>query len=309
VTVTFAAVLDPQLQPIVDAINAAPAGLADPPLDEARAAYEALSTLAGPGPALDHVDDRVVVGRAGDIPVRLYRNDGASGVLVWFHGGGHTIGSIDSHDQPCRQLALESGAAVLSVGYRLAPEHPFPAAVEDAWDTVEWVDAHRADVGGASDAGIVVGGDSAGGNLSAVIALMARDAGIDLAGQLLVYPGIGSDDGSSSLNENAEGYVLSLERIRWFAAQYGADPTDWRANPSLASTHGGVAPAWVMTAQFDPLRDQGAAYARQLDTAGVQVEYVNYDDEFHTFFQLGPLSTRAAAAVSEAAAWVAARLA
>jgi acetyl esterase len=299
--------LDPQLQPIVDAINAAPAE-ADPTVDDARLAYEALSTIAGPGPDLDRVEDVTIPGPAGDVPARSYRNDGARGVLLYFHGGGHTIGSIDSHDQPCRQLAAESSATVVSVGYRLAPEHPFPAAVDDAWAAVEWADAHRGDLGGSDDAGIVVGGDSAGGNLAAVVALMARDAGVELAGQLLVYPGIGSDDGSSSLTENAEGYVLSLERIRWFAAQYAADPSDWRCDPSLASTHEGVAPAWVMTAQFDPLRDQGAAYAGRLEAAGVPVEYVNYDDEFHTFFQFGPLSTRAAEAVSAAAAWTADRL-
>ena len=301
--------LDPQLQPIVDAINAAPAGPADPPVDEARLGYEALSTLPGPGPALDSVDDRMLPGPAGDVPIRVYANDGAHGVLVFFHGGGHTIGSLDSHDQPCRQLALESRATVISVDYRLAPEHPFPAAVEDAWAAVEWVDAHRGELVGAGDTRIVLGGDSAGGNLAAVTALMARDAGIDIAGQLLVYPGIGADDGSPSLTENAEGYVLSLERIRWFAAQYDPDPTDWRANPSLAARHDGVAPALVITAGYDPLRDQGAGYARQLEAAGVDVVYRDYDDEFHTFFQLGPLSTRAADAVSAAAAWTADRLA
>jgi len=301
--------IDPQLRPIVDAVNSASDPAADPSVDERRAAYLAFSTIAGPGPQLDHIDDRSIPGPAGDIPVRVYRNDGSAGIFVFFHGGGHTIGDLDSHDQPCRQIAVESEATVVSVGYRLAPDAPFPAAVEDAWAAVAWADEIRRDLGGGSDARIVVGGDSAGGNLAAVVALMARDAGVSLAGQALVYPGTAGDDDSASMNDNAVGYVLTRDTIGWFAEQYAPGPSDWRANPSLAARHDRLAPALVITAEYDPLRDQGATYAEQLSASGVDVTSTDYAGAVHTFFQLGPLCEIGARCVSEVAEFVRERLA
>jgi len=294
--------LDPQIQPLVDVINQAAADAPpDPSLDDRRLAYLALAAIAGPGPQLDHVNDSVLPGPAGDVPVRIYRNEGASGTFVYFHGGGFTIGDLDTHDEVCRQLALQSNSTVMAVHYRLAPEAPFPAAVEDAWAALQWADAHRLELGGSPSSKIVVGGDSAGGNLSAVVALMARDSGLDLAAQLLVYPGTKSNDTSPSMIENAEGYVLDRDTVDWFMAQYDADPLDWRASPSGATSHKGVAPALVVTAQYDPLRDQGADYAQLLEAAGVRVTYSNYEGMVHIFFQLGPVVESAARCVTQVA--------
>jgi acetyl esterase len=301
--------IDPELEPIVATVNSASDPAGDPSLEERRTGYLTFSTLGGSGPRLDHVEDRSIAGPGGDIPVRVYRNDGSSGIFVFFHGGGHTIGSLDSHDEPCRQIATRSAATVISIGYRLAPEHPFPAAVEDAWAAVLWADEHRLDLGGVSSAGIVVGGDSAGGNLAAVVALMARDEGIDLVGQALVYPAISFDDDSTSMNDNAEGYVLTRNTINWFTEQYAPDLGDWRANPGLADRHDGVAPALVVTAEYDPLRDQGAAYARQLAAAGVDVTLTDYAGAVHTFFQLGPLCASGARSVAQVGDFVRRRLA
>jgi acetyl esterase len=292
--------LDPQIQPLVDAINlAAVDAPPNPTLDDRRQAYLALSTVAGPGPQLDHVEDGVVPGPDGDIPVRIYRNEGAHGIFVYYHGGGFTIGDLDTHDEVCRQLAKQSNSTVMAVHYRLAPEAPFPAAVEDAWTALQWADSHRSELGGSADSKIVVGGDSAGGNLSAVVALMARDAMLDLAAQLLVYPGTESDDTSPSMSENADGYILDKDTVDWFRAQYDADVSDWRASPARAESHEGLAPALVITAQYDPLRDQGAEYAKTLEAAGVPVTYTNYEGMVHIFFQLGPLADAAARSVAE----------
>lgn len=291
--------LDPQVQPIVDAVNAASAEA--PPIweqtvEQRREAYLALSSLPGPGPDLDRVEDTTIAG----VPVRIYANDGAQGVFMFIHGGGYVIGDLDSHDQPCRQIALESGATVVAVHYRLAPEHPFPAGIEDSWAVLQWLDQNRSQFG-ADDTRIVVGGDSAGGNFSAVMALMARDAGVDLAAQLLVYPAVDQDDQSPSMTENGAGYVLTAETMDWFGAQYQADPADWRASPARATSHEGVAPALIITAEFDPLRDQGTAYARQLEAAGVSVTHTNYEGQVHVFFQLGPIVAAGASAVSQVA--------
>ncbi len=293
--------LDPEIVPIVDAVNAAadarPAG-EEQSVEERRATYRALAAFAGDGPELDEVVDREIPGPAGSIPIRVYRNAGASGVFVFYHGGGYTIGDLDTHDQVCRQLALESASTVVSVDYRLAPEHPFPAGIDDAWAALQWVDANRAELGGSADAGIVVGGDSAGGNFSAVMAIMARDAGLDLAAQLLVYPGVAMVDDHPSMTENAEGYVLTVETIDWFVQCYAPDVDDWRAAPILAEDLRGVAPALVITAEFDPLRDQGAAYAKRLIDAGVATDYRLFEGMVHIFFQLGSIVGAGARAVT-----------
>lgn len=301
--------IDPQLQPLVDAVNAVERPPEPRTLQERRDGYLALSTIAGPGPDLDHVTDRSIDGPAGAIPIRVYRNDGAVGVFVFFHGGGWTIGDLDSHDEPCRRIAADAHCTVVSVDYRLAPEAPFPAAVDDAWAALQWVDANRSDLGGAPESKIVVGGDSAGGNLAAVVSLMARDAGIEVAAQCLVYPGTRAEDDSPSMTENGVGYLLDAETMTWFDEQYAADPDDWRRSPVRAESHTGVAPALVITAEYDPLRDQGAEYARILDEAGVPVTYTNYEGMTHVFFQFGPIVDGGARCVAQVAEFARAALA
>ena len=290
--------LDPQIAPLIDASNAAAAEL--PPiweqsLEDRRVGYQALADVAGPGPQLDRVEDVKIAG----VPCRIYENDGATGILMFIHGGGYVIGDLETHDQPCRQLALESGATVVAIDYRLAPEHPFPAGLEDAWAVFQALDKDRNNFGRGSK--LAVAGDSAGGNFSAVLALMARDAGINLAAQLLVYPAVDVDDASPSMTENAEGYLLTKETMDWFMHHYAPDPLDWRASPLLAESHVGLAPAVIITAEFDPLRDQGMAYADKLKAAGVEVTHTNYDGMVHAFFQLSPLCDAGKAAITQIA--------
>lgn len=287
--------LDPQIQPLVDAVNAAAAdapAIWEQTVEDRREGYRGLSAIAGPGPELDQVTDSTAAG----VPIRIYANEGATGVFLYIHGGGYTIGDIETHDQPCRQLALESGAIVISPDYRLAPEHPFPAGVDDSWAVLQWIVEEY-----GADHKIVVGGDSAGGNLSAVLAIMARDADIKLCAQLLIYPAVDAEDDSPSMTENGTGYILSKDTMDWFSQQYAADAADFRASPIRAESLAGVAPAVVITAEFDPLRDQGAAYAEALTAAGVDTTYTNYDGMVHAFFQLGPIIEAAATAVTQIA--------
>ena len=290
--------VDPQIAGLVDAINAAAAEAPPPEEQDAafrREGYLALAAIPGPGPELDSVTDIEIAG----VPCRRYANDGAVGCFVYIHGGGYCIGDLDTHDQVCRQLAHESESTVISIHYRLAPEHPFPAGLDDAWSVLQAIDADRAAHG--AEAGLVVGGDSAGGNFSAVLALMARDVGIDLDAQLLVYPGVDMNDESPSMQENGEGYVLTQQGMDWFMEQYKADPADWRASPINAESHEGVAPALVITAEYDPLRDQGIGYADKLRAAGVDVTHTNYEGMVHVFFQLGPICDAGARSVTEVA--------
>ncbi|MCL4114371.1 UNVERIFIED_CONTAM: hypothetical protein GTU68_025733 [Idotea baltica] len=218
---------------------------------------------------------------------------------MFIHGGGYVIGDLETHDQPCRQLARESNATVVAVDYRLAPEHPFPAGLDDAWTVFQTLAADRDNFGTGSK--LAVAGDSAGGNFSAVLALMARDAGIELAAQLLIYPAVDVDDASPSMEENGEGYLLTKEVMDWFMLNYQPDPLDWRASPLLAESHEGLAPALIITAEFDPLRDQGNAYAYKLEEAGVPVTYTNYPGMVHAFFQLAPLCDAGKTAITQVA--------
>jgi acetyl esterase len=225
-------------------------------------------------------------------------------VIVYFHGGGWTIGSLETHDNTCRSLANAVGAVVVSVDYRLAPEHKFPAAVDDAWAATQWVAAHAAELGGDARR-IAVAGDSAGGNLAAVVSLLARDAGDPaLAFQLLVYPVTDHEFESASMQENATGYFLELESMRWFFNQYlddEGDGADWRFSPVRASELADLPPAFVLTAEFDPLRDQGEAYARKLEAAGVPVELRRYEGVFHGFFGMRDFMEPAQAAFDDVA--------
>jgi acetyl esterase len=241
-----------------------------------------------------YVEDRAVPGPAGEIPVRAYRpsDEALLPVLVWFHGGGWTIGSLETHDLTCRSLANAVGCIVVSVDYRLAPEHKFPSAADDAFAATQWVEDHAGELGGDPNR-IAVGGDSAGGNLAAVVSLLAREAGgPDLRFELLVYPVTDHEFESPSMHENATGYFLELESMRWFYNQYlrdERDGADWRFSPARADDLSGLPPAFVLTAEFDPLRDQGEAYARRLEAAGVPVEARRYDGVFHGFFGMRDL--------------------
>ena len=222
--------------------------------------------------------------------------------LVYFHGGGWTIGDVDTHDVVCRQLAVGARCVVFSVDYRLGPEHPFPAAVEDC--IAATTEVHRAAEELRIDpARIAVGGDSAGGNLAAVVALQARDAGgPPLAFQLLVYPATDQRLDTASHRRNAQGFLLEREGIEFFRRCYLPDPktySDWRASPLLAASHAGLPPALVITAGYDPLLDEGRAYAERLRAAGVEVAYREYADMVHGFLLFGGVLDTANVAVAE----------
>jgi acetyl esterase len=235
----------------------------------------------------------------GGVPIRAYRPAGVAKTevlpaLVFFHGGGWTIGDLDTHDAFCRSLTNGARCEVFSVEYRLAPEAPFPAAVEDCIAATEFVLAQSSVV--------AVGGDSAGGNLAAVVALTLRQR---IAFQLLIYPATDQSMASESLKRNGEGYLLTRATMERFRANYlpqPADWLDWRASPALAKSHAGLAPAFVLTAGFDPLCDEGRQYAELLARAGVEVEYRNYPDMIHGFILMGGVLDTANAAVEECCA-------
>jgi acetyl esterase len=276
---------------MIAAVDAPPPSEQTP--DEVRAAYAQLSAFAAKADVAA-VEDRAIPGPAGDIPVRVYRPAGAAagtpGVLVFFHGGGWSIGSVDTHDADARSLANGTGAVVVSVEYRLAPEHPFPAGYDDAVAAVRWVADHGADLG-ADGSRLAVGGDSAGGNLAAAVSQALRDSGPPLRFQLLVYPTVDLTLSHPSIEENGEGYFLTKETMEWFRANYlagGADQRDPRVSPlhAPADALAGLPPALVVTAEFDPLRDEGEAYAESLRAAGVEVNLTRYDGVIHGFFSM-----------------------
>jgi acetyl esterase len=281
--------IDPQIQTVLDQMQAIEfPGLSALPVEQARAALAMMG--AGRADGVDEVarvEDLEIPGPAGAIPARVYvpAVDGTPPVVVYYHGGGWVLGGIDSHDGTCRALANASGAAVVSVDYRLAPEHPFPAAVEDAWAALEWVAANAAVLGG-DPSRLAVAGDSAGGNLAAVVAIQARDIGAPaLRGQLLVYPVTDATMSHPSIEENASGYFLTKADMERFFGHYAPErPDDWRLSPLAAADLSGLAPALVLTAEYDPLRDEGEAYARRLDDAGVPVELIRKDGLIHGFF-------------------------
>ena len=227
---------------------------------------------------------------AGGVPARLYRpNDRTDlGLLVFFHGGGWVLCDLDTHDGLCRALAHHSGHAVLSVDYRLAPEHPFPAPLEDCVNATRWAHEHAASLGCRPDR-IAVGGDSAGGNLAAVVAQLGV---VPLVFQLLIYPVTDLTRGHASYEENATGYFLTKNAMGWFIDHYlsgGGSPTDPRVSPIFAADHviAATPPALVITAEFDPLRDEGDAYALKLAEAGVATSHVKYQGMIHAFVSLG----------------------
>ncbi len=293
--------VDAELQAMLELVNA------HPPVHlgtvtEARAGLEMLATLTS-HPEVSSVREIAIPGPAGDLRARVYNHSPGveRPVVVYFHGGGHTIGSLETSDHTCRGIALNADCVVVSVDYRLAPEHKFPAAAEDAYAAAEWVHAHAAEVGGSAG-GVVVAGDSAGGNLAAVASLMARDAGSDaIAHQFLIYPATGHDPEAASARENAERLFLWEKDVVWFGDQYmrsPADAADWRFSPLRAARLAGVAPATVITAEFDPLRDEGDAYAARLAAEGVTVTHLRFPGMIHGFFDLGDFSAGVRTAVA-----------
>ena len=300
--------LDPQARLLLDQM----ASTGTPPLQtlsvpDARAMMESMNVLLGEGEPVAHVADREIPGPAGPVPTRLYRPEagGPLPLLVYFHGGGWVLGGLASHDVVCRSLANAAGCAVLAIDYRLAPEHTFPAAVDDCYAAAAWAVGHAASLG-ADPARVAIGGDSAGGNLTAVVAQLARDrGGPPLRFQLLVYPATDANTDTPSYHENATGYFLELEGMRWFYDHYlpaGTDRTDPRVSPMRTADLRGLPPALVITAEFDPLRDEGDAYAARLREAGVPVTLTRYHGMIHGFFGMGPLLDQGKRAVSEAAA-------
>lgn len=275
--------------------------------EDARRAYQAgADVLEVPKAALAGVEDLHIPARDGHaLPARLYApsTDAGLPVLMYLHGGGFTIGNLATHDILCRELARLAGCMVVSLDYRLAPEHRFPTAHNDAWDALQWL-ARQGQTLGADPARLAVGGDSAGGTLAAASAILARDAGLPLALQLLIYPGCAPHQDTPSHATFARGLVLEEPAISWFFGNYvqsRAEREDWRFAPLLAPDVEGVAPAWVGLAECDPLVDEGIEYADKLRRAGVPVDLDIYRGVTHEFIKMGRAIPEARKAHADAA--------
>jgi len=277
----------------------------------ARASYRDRRAVLQPSPQdVAEVRDLAADGPHGPIPMRLYRplrpvsTATAQPVLVYFHGGGYVIGDLDTHDTLCRELCNASGVTVVAVDYRLGPEHRFPTAFDDCLAATRWVSAHAADLG-VDATRLAVGGDSAGGNLAAAVSLAARDAvdgpGVPIVFQLLIYPGIDMNARHPSHLTNGEGYLLTKDTIAYFYSHYFTDPAqydEWRASPILHENHAGLPRALIVTAGYDPLRDEGLDYARVLAEAGTRVSYVCFERQIHGFITMGKVLDEANTAVT-----------
>jgi len=302
--------LDPQARAMLDAMAAMPRpDFATLRAADYRAALAAMPPFA-PGDPVAAQQDLVLDGAAGPLNARLYRPDDSTSPLplvIYFHGGGFVLCGLDSHDNICRSLARRSGALVLSVDYRLAPEARFPAAANDAVAAVRWAAAHAARLG-ADPARLAVAGDSVGGNLAAVACQQLRGSGIALAHQLLLYPYLDCTDtaaGSASYRECSEGYFLSAAELDWYRGQYlatPADAADVRASPLHQRDLHGLPPATIITAEFDPLRDQGEAYGEALQRAGSSATVRRWPGQFHGFISMQGVIDAASHALDAAAA-------
>lgn len=300
--------LHPQCQAICEAAARAGSPFAQSDAASARAAYAATTGVyRHPTPPLDSVANLVFEGPGGHLAARLYRPRALTApapVLLFLHGGGWVVGDLDTHDHVCRQLAASAPVVVAAIDYRLAPEHPFPAALQDAQAALAWLRSAAGELG--LDAGrMAVGGDSAGGNLAAALAIAARDEGAQpLKLQLLIYPAVDFNADNDSLRENGEGYVLTRAAMEQFTDWYLPSRlarTDPRASPYYAADHSGLAPAFIQTAEYDPLRDEGRAYAERLTAAGVPVEYRCYEGMIHGFARMGARVDTALTALDDAA--------
>jgi acetyl esterase len=300
--------LDPQIAGLLAAMAQAPQpDYATLTAVQLRAALAASPSPFAAGDEVAAIEDRTLRGPNGDLKIRLYRPLAAAGVLpltLFFHGGGFVACGLDTHDNICRTLAARAGSLLVSVDYSLAPEAPFPAAVEDAQFALDWLDTHAASIGGDATR-IAVAGDSAGGNLAAVLAQLARRDGPQLRHQLLLYPVTDCGGESDTYARFGAGYFLTREAMRWYRRQYVADPKtalDPRASPLRAETTAGVAPATIITAEFDPLHGEGAAYARKLEADGVAVAYRCWPGQVHGFASMLGIVDAAEAALSFGAA-------
>jgi acetyl esterase len=300
--------VDPEAQVVLDQMREQ--GL--PPfeqmtVDQARELIGHFVEMQAPPPPIATVEDRAIDGPAGQIPIRIYTPVGEAPMplLVYFHGGGWTIGTLDVADIPCRALAHATGSVVVSVDYRMGPEHKFPAAVDDCYAATRWAAEHAVELG-ADAQRLAVIGDSAGGNLAAVMALVARERGEPaIAYQVLIYPATNYGFDTASCLENADGYVLTREGMRWFWGNYlanEADGADPHASPLRATDLSGLPPALIITCEFDPLRDEGEAYGERLREAGVQVKVSRYDGMIHGFYWMSGAISRTQVLVDEIAA-------
>ena len=300
--------LHPQCQALIDAAarGSSPFAAHDPQL--ARRGYDAGTLIyRHDAPPLDSVANLVFTGPGGNVAVRVYRPRTAqrpTPVLVYYHGGGWVVGNLESHDHLCRYLAAKSEVVVIAVDYRLAPEHRFPAAYEDSVAALRWV-AASADELGVDAKRMAVGGDSAGGSLAAIVALAVRDEGWPMLRlQLLLYPSTDFTANTDSMRDNGEGYLLTRAAMEQFVDWYLPSRiarTDPHASPQLAPDHSGVAPAFIQTAEFDPLRDEARIYGDTLKRAGVAVEQKCYDGMIHGFMRMGGRVDTAITALDDAA--------
>ena len=309
------AVLDPDSATVYQAFQEA----GRPPYEtltpaEARDYYLQARLVTNPEPPeLKSIAPLSIPSPAGAIPARIFtptklrQADGLAPCLVFFHGGGWVIGDLDTHDVVCRKLAHEGELIVISVDYRLAPEHKFPAAAVDAIAATSWISENARRLG-IDASRLMVGGDSAGGNLAAVVTLSARDInGPAIAGQVLIYPATDFAMTHPSHSEPETSILLTHSVIKWFRDHYLNDPSDaadWRASPARAKSFAGLPPAYVLTAGADPLRDEGLEYAERLKAAGVAVTFKTFPGQFHGFFTMGKLLQQANVAASDIGVWL-----
>ena len=298
--------LDPQARFLLEQLEAAGAPEMNTLTPEEARQSADFAALAGVPEEVGKVENRTISGPGGEIPVRIYTPAGVGPfpALVYYHGGGWVIGNLDTVEVPCRLLTNRANCVVVSVDYRLAPEHKFPAAADDAYAAAKWVADNALSIQ-ADPKRIAVGGDSAGGNLAAVVALMARDkGGPSIAYQMLIYPVTNHSYDTDSYRENGEGYFLTKNSMVWFWNHYLRDEQDSKnpyASPLQAADLSGLPPALVITAGYDPLRDEGEAYAERLKTYGVPVEATRYEGMIHGFFWMPGILEQGNKAIDQAA--------
>ena len=301
--------VDPQIQALLDRGTGVPA-THTLPVAEARRLYEARIAVMAPPAKVAKVETRSIDGPGGPIELRIYTpiGSGPFPLMVFFHGSGFVLCSLDTHDGMCRNLCAGAGCVVASVDYRLAPEHKFPAGLGDCLHATRWAAVHAVELG-ADPTRIAVGGDSAGGNMAAVTAIRVRDeGGPALCGQLLMYPVTDyHTPGTPSYQQNAEGYGLTRDTMKWFWGHYLRDPSEGthpHASPLRAPDLSGLAPALVITAEYDPLRDEGELYAARLRTTGVPIVLSRYNGVNHGFMFWVGIVDKAGAAMNEACKWL-----